>query len=109
MSLIEYVEPANVGDFFVGIGSLILACVLAYILYRIYIKVAHWIDVMVNREAKYELLEETMLDKIAKDKGINLNEELAKRKIFDIKHKSFRKKIEEKVYEEMFGKSKEKK
>ena len=105
MSLINYVEPVDIGSVFIGIGTLICSLVLAYIMYRFYVKFAQYIDVIINREAKYEILEECFLDKIAVKKGIDLNKELVRRKMFDdTKKKSFRRKIEEQIYEDMFGK-----
>lgn len=107
MSLINYIEPVDVGSFFAGLGVLVISCVIAYIIYRVYIKFAQFIDVIINREAKYEILEESFLDKIGKAKGIDLDKELVKRKMFEgNKRKTFRKRIEEQVYEEMFGEEK---
>lgn len=107
MSLINYVEPINIGSVFVGLGGLFLTLVLGYIFYRIYVKLAQYIDVLINREAKYELLEECMLDRVGEKSGIDLDKELIKRKMFSSpKKKSFRRKIEEQIYEEMFGKDK---
>jgi hypothetical protein len=108
MALVNYIEPIDPGNIFVGIGALLLSIVAAYIMYRFYIKIAQYLDVMINREAKYEILEEAHLDKIAAKKGIDLNKELIKRKMFaDTKRKSFRRKVEEQIYEDMFGKQKE--
>lgn len=103
MSLINYVEPISVGEFFIGIGGLVVMCTVAYIFYRLYIKFAQYLDVIINREAKYELLEESFLDGIAMKKGINLEKELLKRKMLDKQEKSFRKKLEAQIYDEMFG------
>lgn len=105
MALINYVEPISMGDVFTGFGFLLLSCVFAYLLYKVYIKFSQYIDLIINREAKYEILEETFLDKIGKAKGIDLNQELVRRKMFDgTKKKSFRRKVEEQIYEDMFGK-----
>jgi len=109
MSLINYVEPVSAGEAFAGVGMLILSLVMAYILYRVYIKFAQWIDVIINRESKYELLQEAMLDEIAKKKGINLEAALVKRKMIDVRRKSFRRKVEDEVFAEMFGKDDKKK
>lgn len=107
MSLINYVEPINIGNIFVGIGWLLLCVVVAVIFYRIYSKIAQAMDISINRSSKYELLEGSFLDKIGKEKGIDLEKELIRRKMFqDTKRKSFRKKIEEQIYDDMFGKEK---
>jgi hypothetical protein len=107
MSFINYIEPVSIGEMFSGLGILLIAGVLCYIFYRLYIKFIQYIDLLINREAKYEILEERMLDKIGKKKGIDLEKELVKRKMFDKNKKSFRRKIAEQVYEEMFGKKTE--
>jgi len=110
MSLINYVEPIDIGSFFSGIGTMVVALVLAYIFYRFYIKLCQFLDVTINRACKYEILEGAFLDIIAKKKGIDLEKELVKRQILRIeKKKSFRRKLEEQIYEEMFGKDKEEK
>lgn len=108
MALINYVEPISIGGIFVGIGSLILCIVVASIFYKIYGKLAQYVEVIFNRESKYELLEEKYLDKIAKKEGFDLQGELIKRDMFKKKTKSFRNKLEEQVFEEMFGKEKDK-
>jgi len=103
MSIIEYVEPFSGGEFMVGIGSLIMCLTMAYIFYKIYIKFSHFIDVLINREIKYELVEESFLERIAKKNNIDLNKELIKRKILeDTSKKSFRKKLQNQVFQEMF-------
>jgi len=103
MSLINYVEPANVAN----LGGLILACTMSYIIYRIYIKCIQWFDVVINKEAKHSILEESFLDKIGEAKGIDLDKELIKREMLKSKDKkSFRSKVEDQIYEDMFGKEK---
>jgi hypothetical protein len=104
MSLINYIEPANTGELFTGLGSLIVFCVAALIIYRAGIKIVQYLDVLYNREAKYTLLEESLLDNIAKAKNVDLNKELAKREMLWDQKKNFRKKLEEEIYDEMFGK-----
>lgn len=104
MALIEYIEPMSAGEIFVGLGSLIIAIVVAYIFYRLYLKLIQYIDVVVNKEAKHSILEEKFLDAIATKKGFNLDNELAKRRIFEKRKKTFRHRIEEQIYQDMFGK-----
>jgi len=43
-----------------------------------------------------------MLDTIAKEKGIDLDAELLKRKVLETPRKNFRKKIEEEIFNKMF-------
>ena len=106
MALINYVEPFDPAGMFAGIGFLIVSLTFAYILYRFYVKFCDWLDVAINKDMKYVILEEKHLDKVAKAKGIDLEEELLKREVIKKRKKSFRKKVEEKVFEEMFGKEK---
>lgn len=104
MSLITYVEPVNIGSLFAGIGALIMICTVSYIFYRLYIKICQWYDVIVNKEAKYAILEESFLDKIGESRGIDLNAELIKKNMLtSSKRTSFRKRIESEIYEDMFG------
>lgn len=104
MALINYVEPIEIGNIFIGLGAMTLSLVIAYIFYRLYIKLIQFIDVIVHKEIKYAIIEEETLSNIAKKKGIDLDKELIKREVFKKKEKNFRKKVEEQVYEEMFGK-----
>ena len=107
MALIEYIEPMSIGSLFTGLASLIVALTMAYIFYRFYIKICQMLDIWINKEAKYEILEETYLDKIGKDKGINLEKELIRRNMFRQEKKTFRKRLEEQIYKEMFGEKEE--
>ncbi len=102
MSLINYVEPANIGMVFAGIGSLIVAIVLVTLIVRFCKPAIAWIDNIYHKDLKYSIVEEKMLDDIAKEKGIDLDGELLKRNILDKKDKNFRKKIEEQVFNKMF-------
>jgi len=110
MALINYVEPFSfsVGEMFVGIGALIFVCTLSWIIYRLYKKIIQHMDISINRSIKYEILEEAFLDEIAKEKGIDLNKKFAENKVLkeDIKRKSFRRKIENDIYERMFKETK---
>ncbi len=108
MSLINYVEPVSIGEIFIGIGGLILCIVLAVIFYRLYIKLCQYIDVSVNKEIKYSILEEDCLQKIASKRNLNLDDELMKRNIISKPTKNFRKKIEEQVFNDMFPESEKK-
>ena len=102
MSLINYIEPVNIGAIFFGLGSLIVACVGAYLLWKFIKPIINWIEGLYRHDQKYWIVEEKMLDQVAKEKGINLDEELIKREVIQKKNKSFRKKIEEEVFKKMF-------
>ena len=106
MSLINYVEPFNMGEVFSGLGTLIISVVLAYCLWRLFMVATDFLKVAYNRMSKYEILEGSFLDAIAMKKGINLDKELAKRTILEPQkqRKSFKNKLEDQIYEDMFGK-----
>jgi hypothetical protein len=110
MALINYVEPVatpDMGGFLIGLAGMVFVLTFTYLIYRIGIKYVHILDTVLNKEIKYEVFEESFLDKIAKRKGIDLNKELTKKEIYTKARKSFRKQLEQQVYEEMFGKIKE--
>ena len=111
MSLINYIEPVNIGSVFGGIGVLIISLVMAFCLYRLFMILTDFFKIMYNRMSKYEILEGSFLDAIAKKKGIDLNKELAKRNLIQPQkqRKSFRQKLEDQIYEDMFGKEEKKK
>ena len=106
MSLINYIEPVNVGAIFMGIGSLAVALVVCILLYRFATPIIKWVEELYKHDTKYWIVEEKMLDKIAKEKGIDLDEELLKREVIQKKNKSFRNKIEEEVFLQMFPEEK---
>ena len=108
MALINYVEPVNPGSIFAGLGAFIVMVTLAYLFYRFGIKIIQYFEVIYNNGAKHMILEEVFLDKIASKKGIDLNKELVKRKMYDgTQRKSFRRRVEDQIFEDMFGKDKE--
>lgn len=107
MALINYIEPINLGSIFVGVGSLIIAMTVAFLLLRFFKPVIHWLDSAYHKELRYSLLEEKMLDDVAKEKGIDIEVELIKRNVLSKPKKSFRNKIEERVFEKMFPDDKE--
>ena len=104
MSLINYVEPISAGEIFIGIGSLIIAIVISWIIYKVFRPICFWIEGLYNKDLRYWIVEEKMLNDIAKEKGIDIEAELIKRSILLKKTKSFRNKIEEEVYNKMFPK-----
>lgn len=107
MSLVNYVEPVSVGSAFIGLGSLLMAGVMATIVYKFYNKAVQWWDIKIEREIKYEIVEEAYLDKVAAKRGVDLTKEMVKRKMLEEnKPDSMRKKLEEEVYKEMFGDNK---
>ena len=91
-----------VSGLFIGIGGLIVMLVFAYFFYQI----GKMFQSIREKEDKYELLEEMALDKMAKGKGIDLRKEELKRNVFRVQKKSFRRRVEEEVYAELFPKDK---
>jgi len=108
MSLINYIEPVNLGLLFIGIAMATLIIVFAYLIWRFFRPFVNWVEAAYNKESKYLILEEKMLDEIAKDKNINLDEELLRKDILKKKRKSFRNKVEEEMFKKMFGEVEEK-
>jgi len=88
------------GDVFLGIGGMVLFLVAAYLTYQI----ARLWKQIADKESKYDLLEALLLDKVAKKKGIDLEKESIKREIYTARKKTFRKKLQEEMFSEMFGK-----
>jgi hypothetical protein len=111
MSLINYIEPAtaDIAGLFVGLGTLIFMLMMTYLFFRLFMVLIGWLSIMYNKDARYEIIESKMLNEVAKKKGIDLDKELQKRKMLQREGKSIRKKMEEEVFAEMFGKQKESK
>jgi hypothetical protein len=99
--MIDGSQSVNFGGLFVGIGILVFMLVLSYLFWQL----ARMYRFQADKENKYCLLEELNLDKIAKKKGFDLEKEMIKRETY--RKKSFRKRVEQEVYEEMFGKEKD--
>ena len=99
----EYSQIVNIGSFFVGVGIMIVLFVIAYLIWQF----ARMYSSMADLEIKYSLMEEIALDRIAKKRGIDLNKEMMRKDIFKKNQKSFRGKLRQEAYEDMFGKDKE--
>lgn len=97
-----YGPTVDFAGLFAGIGVMILSCVMAYFFYQL----TRVFRSSADKEEKYDLFHEMMLDKYASKKGIDLNKELVKRNVFKQQRKSIRRKVEEEIYDEMFGKGK---
>lgn len=107
MSLINYVEPISIGAIIVSFGTLIVALVIAWFFYRILKPIAGWVEGVYNHDLKYWIVEEKMLDKVAQEKGIDLDAELLKRNVLQEKpRQSFRRKMEDEVFNKMFPEEK---
>lgn len=91
-----------IGDMFMGIGAMVLMFVLAYFMYQI----ARMISTLADKENKYEMYEEMVLTEHAKKKGYDLDKEAIKRSILPKKKRSFRRRVEQEMYDQMFGKDK---
>ncbi len=106
MSLINYIEPVSVGSIFVGLGAMVVSFVLAWIMLRLFKPLCDWIQGIYNHDLRYWIVEDKMLEKIAREKGIDIEAELIKRSVISKKRKTFRRKIEEEVFNKMFPKEK---
>ena len=104
MSLINYIEPVSVGETFIGIGALIIFVVFALILWKTFKPVIGWITLGYDRFSRLEIIESKILGRIASKKGIDLDKEMLKRNLVKKPTKNFRQRIEDQMYEEMFGK-----
>lgn len=93
-----------VGSMFWGIGGMVIMLVIAYLVYQV---TRIWKGVADMNE-RYDVMEEISLDKYAKKKGINLEKEIMKRHVFSAKKKNFRRKLTEELFDDFFGKEKEK-
>lgn len=100
-------ETIDIGGAFlgmgIGLGSFILLGVIAYMMYcfsRIF-------KYMGDYEERMTTFEIAILDKLAKEKGIDLRKEIEQNKL--LVNRSFRKRIRDQMYEEMFSKDKEEK
>jgi len=109
MALINYVEPVNMSAVVIAFGSLILTLVLAYFFYKVFKTMSLWLEMLYNHSSKYIILEEKMLDSVAEEKGINLDAELMKRNMIAKPSKSFTKRVQDQMYEKMFGEEEKKK
>ena len=113
MALINYVEPTSMGDLFVGLGVFVFCLLSAYAAYTLFRKFFDWIGLYYTHDMKHLVLVEHFLDEIAEEKGVDLNKELIEREVLmgvkRNKKMSFRKKVEDQIFERMFGKDEEKK
>jgi len=88
---------------FMGIGVMAVFLVASYLLYQI----SRNYKTSADKELRYAVFEELILNDMAKEKGYDLELEILKR----TRTKDIRKKLEEDAYNKMFGEgtSKEKK
>jgi len=106
MSLIQYIEPMNAGSLFVGLGSLILVLLACVIIWRFFKPILGLIELFYNKESRYEIIEEKLLNDYAMEKGINLDEEMIKREIINKRKPSIRRKIEDELFKKLFPEEK---
>jgi transcriptional regulator CtsR len=90
-------QNIDVSGMFIGIGGMVFFFALSYIVYQW----SRYLKSNVDKESKFELFEELVLDKVAGKKGINLMKAAIERRITETS-KSFRKRIEEEMVKEMF-------
>lgn len=90
---------------FVNIAIACMYLVIAYVLFII----ARYIRITLDRDIKYDVFEEIMLNKYAEKKGIDLDKEIAKKELFKQTKtkKCIRERLKEEIYEDLFGKDKD--
>ena len=90
------------GTLFFGIAMCIVSLGILYLFYHC----GRWYKTNSDREERYSLFEIAMLNKKAKEKGINLDKERAKLRTMAQmnKRRSFRNELELEIIEEIFGK-----
>jgi len=100
----EYlIFDTSVSQAFAGIAAIIIAIVIAYLLYHI----TRFYKVFADKEEIYTLVEVGQLYKIAENKNIDID--ILREKLSMIKHNkfNFRTKLEKEVYNRMFEEKKE--
>ena len=97
-------QVVDVGSIFVGIGVLIILCVISY-----------WIAIIakmyrgiVENLLHESCLEDILLKQYCSKKGIDLEKEMYRREFLRKPKKNMVKKIHEEIYDDFFGKDKKK-
>lgn len=83
---------------FAGMGIMIFLSVAAYWLYQI----AKLYRGYVENELRYSVLEDVMLTRYVKEKGIDLNKEMIKRDFLRKPSKNIKQKIQAEIYDSYF-------
>ena len=96
--MLDSIYTANAGEFFVGIGTMVLLFVMSWFLYQ----AIRYVKAQSDFEEKYEVLKSLILAKIAKEKGYDLEKELLKSKVKRKGFRAFRGQIEEEIRTEIF-------
>jgi len=111
MNIVMATEAISVGKemFYltsaVGIILIVMVfCILALVFFSVLIR---WLRSSMNKDEHYNLFEMGALRKVAEKAGIDMTYE---KKLMDIQNgKTFRRRLEEKVIEDIFGKEEKKK
>ena len=94
-------EIISVSGVFIGVGAMVVMFFIAYMVYHI----GRIFKYSGDYEERMTTFEIAVLDKLAKKKGIDLRKEIEQNRL--LVNRSFRKKVRQQMYEEMFGKDKE--
>ena len=84
-------EITEITAIFVGTGMLIVSSVAAWMLYQL----SRFVKSFADKEGRFDLFEELVLDKFAQEKVIDLEKKALEREI--IRKKGFRKRLEEEM------------
>jgi hypothetical protein len=95
-------EIAGLGSVFLGLGLFFILFMLSLFL----LQIIRFIQSVVEKEAKYELFEEKVLEKLALKKGIDLMKAGIEKRV--VSGKTFREKVQEEMIFEMWPEKKPK-
>jgi len=97
-------EAVDVGSMFIGLGSFIIAILIAYWIW-IYGQLLRGI---VENYLHESVLSDLLLKEHCKKKGIDLEKEMIKRQFIRNRQKDLIRKMKEEIYDDFFGKDKKK-
>jgi len=95
---------SEIAGLFAGMGLLVISLAIAYIFYLI----GRMLRMAMDRDIKFDLIQEAMIDKFAEKKGMDLNKMMAKKELFKKakETKSIRTRLHDEIYDDLFGKAK---
>lgn len=103
-------DGAELAQIFVGIGVFLVFCAFAWLiclLGKIFNAGANEIEAESEKDIKYHLFEEVMVERLASEKGIDLKkEEVYKRELKGMNHRKFRKTVQDEILKRVSSDSK---
>lgn len=98
MALINYVEPMNIAS----VGALLIMGVVAYLIFVAGKSVVRLVNVVYTHLSKRMLVQDVILDEIAKERGIDLDEELLRTEMMFKKRKNLSDRLSDEMYDRLF-------